>query len=143
MQMVRCCEWLRRRRRKENVWAVNHVDLTSHTPSLPARIHRLLWKSAWMPAAVELPNKELTPQMERRGDGGVCVGGGGEEEKGVAGSRDATVVSSGLWNQELSGALLRPCTATTTGPTPLPSAPLWSTGFHPPSLLLFCNKCKS
>lgn len=59
-----------------------------------------------MPVAVELPNKELTPQMERRGDGGSEEGEGVggerrgwcEEEKGVAGGRDATAVSSGLWN---------------------------------------------
>lgn len=94
-----------------------------------------------MPAAVELPNKELTPQMERRGDGGVSGEGGGgvegvkwcEEEKGVAGGRDATAVSSGLWNQELC-ALLRPCSATTT--TPTTSAPLRSgSGSRPPALL--------
>lgn len=89
-----------------------------------------------MPAAVELPNKELTPQMERRGDGGGSGEGGGvegvkwcEEEKGVAGGRDATAVSSGLWNQELC-ALLRPCTATTT--TPTTSAPLRLSPAIPP-----------
>lgn len=68
--------------------------------------------------------------MERRGDGGGSGEEGRgrvegvkwcEEEKGVAGGRDATAVSSGLWNQELC-ALLRPCTATTT--TPTTSAPL-------------------
>lgn len=95
-----------------------------------------------MPAAVELPNKELTPQMERRGDGGgsVCVRGGCEEEKGVAGSRDATAVSSGLWNQELC-ALLRPCTATTA--TPTPPRPLLRSGTsaftHHPSFFSVSN----
>lgn len=88
-----------------------------------------------MPAAVELPNKELTPQMERRGDGGGSGEWGGgvkwcEEEKGVAGGRDATAVSSGLWNQELC-ALLRPCTAATT--TPTTSAPLRLLPATPPS----------
>lgn len=57
-----------------------------------------------MPVAVVLPNKELTPQMERPGvvGGGVGVEGRGwcegEKEWLAAGTK---VVSSGLWNQEL------------------------------------------
>ena len=58
--------------------------------------------------ALEVPNKELTPQMERHGagcggDGGGVGGEGvgwceGEKEWLAAGKK---VVSSGLWNQEL------------------------------------------
>lgn len=55
-----------------------------------------------MPVALELPNKELTPQMERHGGGGV----GGEGKGWCEGEKewlaaDAKVVISGLWNQEL------------------------------------------
>lgn len=53
-----------------------------------------------MPMVLELPNKELTPQMERHGGGGGEGRGWceGEKEGLVAGAK---VVSSGLWNQEL------------------------------------------
>lgn len=71
------------------------------------------------------------------GEGGVEGAKWCEEEKGVAGGRDATAVSSGLWNQEL-GALLRPCTATPA--TPTTSAPLRLPPATPP---FSGNKCKS
>ncbi|KAK5870051.1 hypothetical protein PBY51_024715 [Eleginops maclovinus] len=75
-----------------------------------------------MPMALELPNKELTPQMERHSG----VGGKGRrwcevEKEWLAAV--AKVVSSGLWNQELLYALysiLRPCTNATATPTPPP-----------------------
>lgn len=57
--------------------------------------------------AVELPNKELTPQMERD----IVEGGVGGEGRGwCEGEKEwlaagAKVVSSGLWNQELLFAL--------------------------------------
>lgn len=77
-------------------WIIS--TLPANPPSLPVRIHRsapttslkLPWKPAWMPMAAALPNKELTPQMERPG----VVGGSGRRgkrmvwrRKGVAGGR--------------------------------------------------------
>lgn len=79
-------------------------------------------------AVVRRGGREWEWEWEEENGRGWC-----EEEKGVAGGRDAeatAAVSSGLWNQELC-ALRRPCTTT---PTPPPGGPLLRS--HPPTSLL-------
>ncbi|KAK5907416.1 hypothetical protein CesoFtcFv8_005269 [Champsocephalus esox] len=94
-----------------------------------------------MPMALELPSKELTPQMERHS------GVGGKGRRWCEGEKEwlaavTKVVSSGLWNQELLFALcyapalpppqhprLHPCSLPQTTSAPL--WPGWNADFHP------------
>lgn len=113
------------------------LTLPAHTPSLPVRTDSSTPSSSKARVKVTTDASGCgtaqqgvnTSDGERHGDGGSEEGEGVgegrgwcEEEKGVAGGKDATAVSSGLWNQELC-ALLRPCTTTTTTPTPPPRGP--------------------
>lgn len=101
-----CWKWIK------NICGVNHRNFTgphAFTSSKDLRqcarlFHKLPWKPTLMPMTLELPNKELTPQMERHSGG--RSGRRGKRmvwrRKGVAGAK---VVSSRLWNQELLYAL--------------------------------------